>query len=173
MADPLRQGKGSPTRGMRVDIQWRPTVKQLGEYEADYREQFGKAMEKITDKVVRRATAAAPGPHPRSRTPGALKSTIRTSTTKTYGTIAVGFKRKSGAPYAARVHWGRITKAQPRQNPRDWFLWRQVYPKATIKKSGPMAPWIVKEVQAFVNKAIEDFNRKGGPKQFKANKAPA
>ena len=160
------------SRGMRVDIQWRPTAKALGEFADDYKEQFAKALSPIIDKVIDKAEQGIPPSHPRSKTPGLLKSTLRDSVTKTYGTIAIGYKRKGKAEYAARVHWGRIYPGKPRQDPKDWFLWRVVYPKATIKKSGPMAKWITDEVQKFVNKAIEDFNRKGGPKQFKANKAP-
>ena len=162
------------SRGMRVDIQWRPTVRQLGDFADDYKEQFAAALDPIIDKVIAEASKEVPvnrWPERPDHKKGLLKSTLRSSVTKTYGTIAIGYKSEKKAKYAARVHWGRITKERPRQNPKDWFLWRQVYPWATIKKSGPMAPWIVKEVQAFVNKAIEDFNRKGGPKQFKANPA--
>lgn len=162
-------------RGMKVDIQWRPTVKQLGDFVDDYKEQFAKAMDPIVDRVISEAEKGVPKnlwPKRKDHKKGLLKSTLRSSVTKTYGTIAIGYKAEKKAVYAARVHWGRITEEKPKQQPKDWFLWRVVYPQATIKKSGPMAQWITDEVQKFANKAIADFNRKGGPKHFKANKAP-
>ena len=144
------RGKDAVKDGMKVTVDWRPTARELGEYADAYYERFAEAIEHITKQVMDKAASAAP------RDTGTLVSTLRDSTLRTGGKVMVGFK-KSKAPYAARVHWGRTSP----QNPSDWFLFRVVYPKATSKRSGDVAPWIIKELQEFVDKAAKDFNLKG------------
>ena len=143
-------GKDAVKDGMKVTVDWRPTARELGEYADDYYKMFEEAIEHITKQVMDKAASAAP------RDTGTLVSTLRDSTLRTGGKVMVGFK-KSKAPYAAKVHWG----AKSPQDPKDWFLYRVVYPKATKRKSGPVADWIVKELQEFVDKAAKEFNLKG------------
>ena len=139
--------------GQSVTIDWRPTARQLGEFADDYYTEFKKAVGEIVDEVQDIARQRAP------YKTGELQSSIRTSTLKTGGRVMVGFA-KSRAPYAATVHWGPPGLPKAQQNPDDWFLFRVVYPHATHSRSGPMADWIVDEMQEFVNKAIRKFNRK-------------
>ena len=133
----------------KVEILWKPTAKQLGQFADDYYQELNEAMTAITNEVITRAEAKAPvGPT------GDLKSSIRSSVLKTGGRVMVGYKVR--VPYGAKVHWG----AKSPQDPKDWFLFNTVYPQATKQNSGPVAEWIGQRINEFVQKAVKKYELK-------------
>lgn len=87
--------------------QLRRTLKRAGDDLKDLK----KANAKAADIAARASAALAP------KRSGRLKSTIRSSGTKTEGVLRAGTAR---APYAAAVHWGRRwwpNKTHPKSRP--------------------------------------------------------